>query len=84
MNKIKRAARRRKRAKETLKIAERLDRHHVYDTQSRLKVHNTMAERGKGDHLTVSEYYSLETYRRQVAIGDFIALRDNGNSKCYW
>jgi len=82
MNKTKRAARRRRRAKETLKVAESLDRSGIYDQRRRMDVHNKMANLGKGDYLSVTEYYRLERYRTKVMYRD-VPTRDDKNRSKY-
>jgi hypothetical protein len=63
MNKRKRAARKRRRENETLKVAQSLDSHQL-STFQRVKLHNQFAKRGYGmivDAVWVREYHESRT-----------------------
>ena len=64
MNKSKRAARKRRRENESLKLARTMDRSEITGLYERVKLHNTLASRGYGmvvDSLWVREYYERRT-----------------------
>ena len=60
MNKSKRAARKRKREKESLQLARTMDRRKIHGVYERVRLHNALANRGIGmvvDSVWVREYY---------------------------
>tara|TARA_R110002012_G_scaffold127995_1_gene280249 strand:+ start:279 stop:488 length:210 start_codon:yes stop_codon:yes gene_type:complete len=64
MNKAKRAARKRRRENESLKLARTMDRREINGLYERVKLHNTLAKRGYGmvvDSVWVREYYEKRT-----------------------
>ena len=58
-----------------------MDRNGIYDQRRRMDVHNKMANLGKGDYLSVTEYYRLERYRTKVMYRD-VPTRDEFSSSC--
>ena len=60
MNKSKRAARKRRRENESLKLAQSMDRYAINGLYERVRLHNDFASRGYGmvvDSVWVREYY---------------------------